>query len=89
MKLTHCNYICHYHKRDQMQFQFTHFYINPRYCNTYYKFKLINIILTVKKAMLDYVNHARILSWNQPVLSNDIVLYKETFGALDEAGTYD
>ena len=34
------------------------------------KFKLIYVSSIVKQAIFDYVNHARIRSWNQPVLSN-------------------
>ena len=42
------------------------------------------------KQFFAYVNHARIHSWNQPVLTNESsFLLKETTGAFDEARTHD
>ena len=50
---------------------------------------LIYFSLIVKQAIA-YVNHARINSWNQPVLSKkSSFLLKETTGAFDGAQTHD
>jgi len=45
----------------------------------------------MKQAFFAYVNHARIRSWNHPVLSSvgKVFLHKETSGAFHGARTHD
>ena len=55
---------------------------------SYTKFILIYFSLVVKQAILAYVNHAEINSWNQSVLCNEgSFLIKEITEAFDGART--
>ena len=58
-------YLLYSHRRKHRQSVHIH-----KYTSTNSKVILIYLSSTVKQALFTYVNHSRIRSWNQPVLSN-------------------